>query len=319
MALTAHILLAEDNADIIDVMREVLEGEGYRVTCAANGLEAYRAFEKETPQLIVSDVMMPQWDGWQLLEAVRAHPNGTAVPFLFLSARTDHNSTSKARLLGADDYLFKPFDADDLCLAVKAKLDRRRMIELFDTRLAHLQTVVMLANVIETRDQYTRGHVERVQKYGLLLARALGWGPEAIAILEFGALLHDIGKILVPSHVLNKTDRLTDDEWAILRRHPEVGAQMLQSVDHLRGALPYVLFHHERWDGKGYPKGLAGTEIPIEGRLLAIADSFDAMTTNRAYKAARSFEEARAEIARCAGRQFDPQMAEAFAIVQLDV
>lgn len=314
----AHVLLVEDNADIIDVMREVLESEGYRVSCGRNGYEGYQAFEKEVPDLIVSDVMMPQWDGWQLLEAVRANPKGAAVPFLFLSARTDSTSTSKARLLGADDYLFKPFDADDLCLAVKAKLDRRRMIELFDTRAAHLQTVLMLANVIEARDQYTRGHVERVQLYGLMLARTLGWGHEAIAILEFGALLHDIGKVLVPSHVLNKTGKLSDEEYAILRRHPETGAQMLQGVDHLRSTLPYVLYHHERWDGRGYPEGRVGTEIPIEGRLLAVADSFDAMTSNRAYRAGRSFEEARQEIIVNAGRQFDPMMAEAFISLKID-
>jgi putative two-component system response regulator len=315
--MAAHLIVAEDNVDIIDVMRDVLEGEGYRVTCANNGLEAYKAFEVDPPDLIVSDVMMPQWDGWQLLEAVRSHARGAAVPFLFLSARTDHTSTSKARLLGADDYLFKPFDADDLCLAVKAKLERRRMIELFDTRSAHLQTVKMLANVIEARDLYTRGHVERVQKYALALARQLNWSPEAITILEFGALLHDIGKVQVPSQVLNKTDRLTEDEYAILRRHPEIGAQMLQGIDHLKATLPYVLYHHERWDGKGYPKGLIGTEIPIEGRLLAIADSFDAMTSNRAYRPARPFDEGLVEILKHAGRQFDPVMVEAFLQLNL--
>jgi putative two-component system response regulator len=312
VAVGSHILIAEDNFDINDVMRDVLETEGYRVTCAHNGAEAYRAFQSETPDLIVSDVMMPQMDGFALLRSVRAHPAGAAVPFLFLSARTEAAATAQARTLGADDYLFKPFDADDLILAVGAKLARRRAVEQFDTRAAHLQTVLMLANVIEARDHTTRGHVERVQQLALALARALQWPAEALAVLEFGALLHDIGKILVPQDILNKPGRLTDDEWSVLRRHPEDGAQMLAGVDHLRAAVPYVLCHHERWDGTGYPRGLAATAIPLEGRLLAVVDAYDAMTSQRPYHAAMSSAEACAEIRRRRGLQFDPSLADVF-------
>ncbi len=312
MAVAPHILVAEDNADIIEVMREILETDGFRVTCAANGREAFRSFEQETPDLIVSDVMMPHLDGYGLLKAVRAHPTGAAVPFLFLSARTEMAATSQARVLGADDYLFKPFDADDLTVAVRAKLARRRTVERFDTHAAHLQTVVMLANVIEARDRNTRGHVDRVQRYALELARALHWDEEALAVLEFGALLHDMGKILVPRAVLNQPHPLAPADWEILRRHPVDGAQMLAGVDHLRGAVPYLLYHHERWDGKGYPHGLAGTAIPVEGRLLAVVDAYDAMTSERPYRLGRDRESACAEIARLAGTQFDPEMAHAF-------
>jgi putative two-component system response regulator len=308
----SHILVAEDNVDIMEVMRDVLETDGYRVTCAPNGRDALRAFEHETPDLIVSDVMMPHLDGFGLLKAVRAHPTGAAVPFLFLSARTEHAATSQARVLGADDYLFKPFDADDLSEAVAAKLARRRAVERFDTRAAHLQTVLMLANTIEARDRNTRGHVERVQRYAMALARALNWDEEALAVLEYGALLHDMGKLLVPRAILNKPGRLTPAEWEVLRRHPQDGAQMLAGVDHLRGALPYVLHHHEQWNGAGYPHGLAGKAIPIEGRLLAVVDAFDAMTSDRPYRPARSAADARAEIRCQAGIQFDPAMAEAF-------
>jgi len=313
MALVSnHILIAEDNPALIDVMREILETEGYRVTCAGNGNEALRAFERETPDLILSDVMMPQMDGFALLEAIRTHPAGAAIPFLFVSARTEHTATSRARVLGADDYIFKPFDADELSLAVRAKLKRRRAVEIFDTRAAHLQTVLMLANVIEARDEYTRGHIERVQQYALGLAQALDWDSEAFAILEFGALLHDIGKVVVPRAILNKPSSLNPDEWSVMRQHPEVGAHMLSGVDHLQPAIPYALHHHEHWDGNGYPTGLAGNNIPIEGRLLTIADTFDAMTTDRAYHAAMTKQEALNEIGRQAGRQFDPIMAETF-------
>jgi HD-GYP domain-containing protein (c-di-GMP phosphodiesterase class II) len=200
---------------------------------------------------------------------------------------------------------------------VRAKLARRRAVERFDTYAAHLQTVQMLANVVEARDRYTRGHVERVQQLALELARALRWSEEALAVLEFGALLHDLGKILVPEAILNKPGRLLPAEWAVLRRHPEDGAHMLAGVDHLRAAVPYVLYHHEHWDGSGYPAGLRGGQIPIEGRLLAVVDAYDAMTSERPYRVALSSAEACAEILRQAGRQFDPVVAEAFAHLRL--
>jgi putative two-component system response regulator len=317
-ARAPYLLLVEDNTSILDVMRDILESEGYRVSCAANGKEGLRLFERETPDLIVSDVMMPHLDGFGLLKAVRAHPAGMAVPFLFLSARTEQAATTQARLLGADDYLFKPFDPDELTVAVRARLDRRRLVELFDTRTAHLQTVTMLANVIEARDKYTRGHVERVKNYAFDLARALGWSNDALAILEFGALLHDIGKIIVPRDLLNKPSGLLTDEWHQLRQHPEIGAKMLEGVDHLRPAIPYVLYHHERWDGRGYPTGLAGLAIPREGRLLALADTYDAITSDRPYRQALAKEVALAEIRKGGGSQFDPAITEVFVQIRQD-
>ncbi|MBL8092564.1 MAG: response regulator [Anaerolineales bacterium] len=293
-------------------MQDLLEGDGYRVSLANNGYEGLQAFDREVPDLIISDLMMPRLDGFGLLEAVRAQTRGAGVPFLFLSARTDTAMTTRARSLGADDYLFKPFAPEDLLIAVRSKLDRRRTLQLFDTRSAHLQTVTMLANTIEARESYTRGHVDRVQKYALALAQALGWNAEALAICAFGAILHDIGKIQVPRRILNKRRPLTHSEWVLLRRHPEIGARMLQGIDHLHDAIPYVLCHHERWDGRGYPARLIGRTVPSEGRLLAIVDSFDAMTSDRPYRRALGLERALAEIQRGANAQFDPVMVEAF-------
>lgn len=312
MRYQTHILLVEDNVNIGTVMQDLLEMEGYRVTRTTNGVEALAAFKHETPDLIVSDIMMPQMDGFGLLEAVRALPSGTGVPFLFLSARSEQAATLRARSLGADDYIFKPFAPEDLLVAVQAKLERRQALQLFDTRAAHLQTVTMLANSIEARDAYTRGHVERVRRFALELARALNWSAEALALCEFGALLHDIGKIAVPRSILNKHRRLLYHEWARMRRHPEIGAQMLEGVDHLRAVIPYVLTHHERWDGSGYPNKLKNVDIPREGRLLAIVDSFDAMTSNRPYRGAMTRAQALAEIRRQAGKQYDPEMVDMF-------
>jgi putative two-component system response regulator len=306
------ILLVEDDAPLLDVMRYLLEAEGYEVCPAVNGKQALDLFITSRPSLVVSDIMMPEMNGYELLEAVRVMPEGITVPFLFLSARTERSDVDRARSLGVDDYLFKPFEAPELINAVRARLDRRRVIELFDTRTAHLQTVIMLANVIETRDPYTAGHLERVRRLALNLAFALNWNTEDIAILEFGAILHDIGKIVVPSQVLKKTGPLTKEEWKLMRQHPEVGAKMLEGVDHLKAAVPYVLNHHEWWNGSGYPGGLKGEKIPREGRLLAIADAFDAMTTNRPYHSSMPAADALDELARYRGIYFDPDMVDAF-------
>jgi putative two-component system response regulator len=306
------ILLVEDDAFLLDVMRSILESEGFEVMPASNGKQALDRFVSSKPDLVVSDIMMPEMDGFELLEAVRAIPVGITVPFLFLSARTERTDVSRARMLGVDDYLFKPFDAPELVSAVRSRLDRRRLVELFDTRIAHLQTVTMLANVIETRDPYTGGHVDRVRKLAMQMAFALNWGPEDIAILEFGAILHDIGKIIVPREVLKKTGPLNSDEWKLMRQHPQAGAKMLEGVDHLRAAIPYILSHHECWDGNGYPFGLKGEDIPREGRMLAIVDAFDAMTSDRPYHASLTSEEAMAEVRRSSGLYFDPEMARVF-------
>jgi putative two-component system response regulator len=306
------ILLVEDDAPLLDVMRYLLEAEGYEVCPAVNGKQALDLFVTSRPSLVVSDIMMPEMNGYELLEAIRVMPEGITVPFLFLSARTERSDVDRARSLGVDDYLFKPFEAPELINAVRARLDRRRVIELFDTRAAHLQTVIMLANVIETRDPYTAGHLERVRRLALNLAFALNWNTEDIAILEFGAILHDIGKIVVPSQVLKKTGPLTKDEWKLMRQHPEVGAKMLEGVDHLKAAVPYVLNHHEWWNGSGYPAGLKGEKIPREGRLLAIADAFDAMTTNRPYHSSMPAVDALDELARYRGIYFDPDMVDVF-------
>jgi putative two-component system response regulator len=306
------IMLVEDDAPLLEVMRCLLEAEGYTVCPAVNGKQAFDLFISTRPNLVVSDIMMPEMNGYELLESVRGLPEGVTVPFLFLSARTERSDVDRARSLGVDDYLFKPFEAPELINAVRARLDRRRVVELFDTKSAHLQTVVMLANVIETRDPYTAGHVERVRRLALNLAFVLNWNTEDIAILEFGAILHDIGKIVVPSQVLKKTGPLTKDEWVLMRQHPVVGARMLEGVDHLKAAVPYVLNHHEAWNGNGYPAGLKGGEIPREGRLLAIVDAFDAMTTNRPYHNSMSAVDALDELARFRGIHFDPEMVDAF-------
>jgi putative nucleotidyltransferase with HDIG domain len=170
----------------------------------------------------------------------------------------------------------------------------------------------MLSRAIEARDPYTRGHSARVTELALAVARRLGWSEERLASLRVGGPLHDIGKLGVSNAVLRKAGRLDEVEFAQIREHPKIGARILVRVAAFREAIPYVLYHHERWDGSGYPTGKAGEEIPVEARVLAVADAFDAMTSDRPYRRALTRGEALAEVERCAGTQFDPKIARVF-------
>lgn len=314
----SKIILAEDDDFLRTTTKTVLEIAGYEVFAYSNGRLALEAFPAQSPDLIISDINMPMLDGYGLLDGVRKLPEGEIVPFLFLTARSDRDDVTHARRLGADDYVFKPFEPDELLVAVQARLERRRIAQLFDTRQAHLQTIILLANVIEARDAYTRGHVERVRNYALELGNALKWSPDDLAILEYGAMLHDIGKVSIPEAVLNKHGKLTAREFAIIQRHTTAGGKIIEGITHLREALPYILYHHEKWDGSGYPEGLKGKSIPREGRLLAIADVFDALTSERPYHKDMKVEDALDLILREAGKHFDPKMALLFVRLQKD-
>jgi HD-GYP domain-containing protein (c-di-GMP phosphodiesterase class II) len=169
-----------------------------------------------------------------------------------------------------------------------------------------------LSRAIEARDPYTRGHSDRVTEIAEAIARRLGWDGERLALLQVGGPLHDVGKLGVSEEVLAKPGRLDEGELEEIRAHPKLGARLLLRVAAFRAAIPYVLFHHERWDGNGYPTGRAGEQIPLEARVLAVADAFDAMTSDRPYRRALDHDEAVAEVARCAGTQFDPEIVRVF-------
>lgn len=199
--------------------------------------------------------------------------------------------------------------AEDVRSTYHTERGRRQQIQL-----AYIETIRMLAAAVEARDPYTGNHLERVTHYTLAIAAVLEWRGEPLKHAEMGAILHDIGKIGIQDAVLRKTGPLTSDEWEHMKTHPVVGSRLLTGISFLGPVVPYVRCHHERFDGRGYPDGLKGKEIPIGGRLIAIADTFDAITTRRPYKPALSVEYAIAEITAQAGRQFDPEMVEAFLI-----
>lgn len=197
--------------------------------------------------------------------------------------------------------------ADDLHVAFQGERQRRQEIQR-----AYLETIHMLAAAVEARDPYTGGHLERVTRYALATARELGWASERLNEAEMGAILHDIGKIGIQDAILRKPGTLNPEEWAHMRTHPEVGTQILRGISFLESVIPYVRHHHERFDGKGYPDGLVGDAIPIGGRLIAVADTFDAMTSTRPYRRALTVENALGELRSAAGSQLDPDIVNAF-------
>lgn len=306
------ILIVEDDPAMLIALRDILEGAGYQVSTAPNGKAALELLAGEKPALILSDISMPILDGIGLFEAVRKQPGGRTIPFVFLTARGTREDIFAGKSLGADDYITKPVTSHELLAAVRARLQRTDELMLAQLREAYKASLRALANAIEARDQYTGGHVERVGDYAQALAKEQGWGEEQREALEFGAILHDIGKIAVREAILSKSGPLTLDEWLEMRQHPVVGGRMLEGIPYLAPAVPIVVYHHERWDGTGYPEGLRAEAIPREARLLAVVDAFDAMTTDRSYHPAYPAEMALEEILRQAGHQFDPQMVESF-------
>lgn len=300
------LLVVEDDPAMLIAFRDVLEGAGYRVKTASNGESALRILQEVRPAMILSDISMPIMDGYELFEAVRQQPGGATIPFIFLTARGTREDIFAGKSLGADDYITKPVTTNELISAVRARLQRADEIMLAQLKAAYKESLYVLSNAIEARDQYTHAHMRRLNAYAQALAREMGWDDDQCEALEYGAILHDIGKIYIPESVLGKIGDLEPEEWREMRRHPEVGARMIRDIPYLAAAVPMVLSHHERWDGSGYPNGLKGKDIPAGARLLAVADTFDAMTTDRPYRKAISPTQAFEEIYKRAGKQFGP-------------
>lgn len=325
---TACCLIVDDEAPLRAVLRRILEQQGMRCRDAASGAEALRMLEAEPAALVLSDYHMPEMDGVQLLGVIRERWPDTAV--VMVTGVSDVDLAVQCLASGAMDYVTKPFRVEEIRGRLGQALEKRRLVlenrayrqhleervqaqarayeELF---LASLQS---LADALEVKDRYTWGHSLRVAQYATAIARELGLEADRLAQLELGARLHDIGKIGVRESVLNKGSALTPEEYAHVMEHPVIGWRLLQPL--LRDAphaLDVVRGHHERYDGRGTPDRLVGDVIPLEARIAAVADSFDAMTSGRPYRAGMAVEDALAELERCAGTQFDPMCVSAFA------
>jgi putative two-component system response regulator len=306
------ILLVEDSDVLREGLRSLLEQENYAVMTGGNGIEALDQMKQKTPDLILADIIMPEMDGYALFEAVRSKPEWISIPFIFLTARRERRHILAGKRLGAEDYLLKPISPDALLTAISSRLGRSQQLLLAQLQESYEASLIMLANAIEVRDPYTRGHVERVMNYAQTIAEYLGWSSIEINNLRFGSILHDIGKIHIAEEILNKDGPLNEAEWKEMRLHPELGAELVKGIHYLDQAVPVILYHHERWNGSGYPFGLKGENIPTIARIVAVADSFDAMTTKRPYRKELSPEKACSEITSSSGIEFDPTMVEAF-------
>jgi len=310
-----RVLVLEDDFALASIMCEMLSEKGVKVESVPSITQGITELHSFSPNVIVVDLRLADGNGLDFVEYVRQQEEGRAIPIVAVSAVADKETIALSRLKGVDEYLVKPFDPVELIAVIQNHIQRQKAIERLATREAHIQTVLMLANTIEARSRYTRGHSERVRRYALMLGKALGWSEEELTFLEFGALLHDIGKIQIPTEILEKPAPLTPEERALIEKHPLEGAKILRGVEHLKPAVPYVLYHHERCNGSGYPFHLTCDKIPPEGRLIAIADSYDAMTSNRPYRKAMPKEAALAELTKGAGRLYDAEMAKVFVEV----
>ena len=334
----ARLLVADDDAAVRSVLEECLNAE-YECEVVDSAEEALRLLDSGGFNLVLSDISMEGMSGLELVPRARAASPDTLV--IMVSGSQDVESAVAAMRAGAFDYIVKPFDLEHLRLAVRRALEHQRLIAAkrdYETYLermigqrteeldgtlrslegAYSMTLKALVAALETRDLETHGHSERVVNFSLRLGRELGLSGEQLRSLEFGSLLHDIGKIGVPDAILRKPAKLTEEEWERMREHPLHGQRILRGIEFLEGAARVVAQHHERWDGSGYPLGLRGEEIDLNARIFAVADAFDAMTSDRVYRAGRGYEEALRELEAYAGRQFDPRVVEAFRLVPRD-
>lgn len=338
------LLIVDDEPTILATMSQVLS-PFYRVRAANSGYLALQAVLIEPlPQLILLDVSMPDMDGYSVLSKLKEDPVTQDIPVVFVTALENMESEKKGLILGAVDYITKPIEPEILLARVQTHITLKQARDFLHDKNAYLEAEITrrmeenqiiqnvsiraLAHLAETRDPETGEHILRTQSYIHVLASHLQNHPRFrdtitdhfIGLLTKSAPLHDIGKVGIPDHILLKPGKLTDDEWVLMKTHAELGAEAIeqsekdvgQSIDFLKLAKEIAHWHHERWDGSGYPDGLAGDTIPVSARLMALADVFDALISVRVYKSAMPFDKARDIIAAERNRQFDPDITDTF-------
>ncbi|MEO8682445.1 MAG: HD domain-containing phosphohydrolase [Vicinamibacterales bacterium] len=331
MSQAARILVVDDNPEMVGVIERALSREGHCVVGRSDPREAIDAFHRLQPDVCVLDFAMPHVSGSELLDAIKAID--PAVEVVFLTAEDETALAVDLMKRGAIDFLLKPIDLGAVARAVSRALEHRRLLmentayrarletlvaeqtqalneALRDLTTVHTATLDSLAMALDLRDQGTGGHSRRVSAQTTGIARTLGIAGSDLIQIEHGALLHDIGKLKIPDRILCKPAKLTDEEWRVMVRHAEYGFEFLSGIEFLKGAAEMVYSHHEKFDGRGYPRGLTGDAIPFGARVFAIVDAVDAMTNSRPYHAAVSFAAAAAEVRRCAGHHFDPDLVE---------
>jgi len=318
------ILIADDDEISLALLEHTLQSAGYEVRLARDGEEAWRILQQGECRLVISDWEMPRMDGMQLCRALRGGDFDGYIYIIMLTSRSGTEQIVAGMSAGADDFIAKPFHAAELLVRVRAGL---RVLSLETRDVA----IFSLAKLAESRDPETGHHLERVQHYSRTLASNLAYNsaysdridPEFVRLIFLTSPLHDIGKVAIPDHVLRKPGKLTADEFDVMKTHAGMGAETLEAAlkrypdaEFLKVARDIAASHHERWDGKGYPSRLAGEEIPLCARIVAVADVYDALTSKRVYKEAMSHEAAVEIIARDSGSHFDPVIVETFLKIQ---
>ncbi len=309
-----RVLLVEDNHDLRSYVSRMLAAMGHEVTTAVDGVDGWQHVRADSPDVVVSDLMMPNMDGYELLRLVRETESTRHIPFIMITAKQELESKIEGLDLGADDYLPKPINIREL----DARVRNLRNMKRFQQAVAREQELrkrmedllMSFSESLELRHPQTAGHSRDVLSFGLMLASELG--IEQGQRLRDALLLHDIGKLGVPDHVLLKEGPLGEEEWELMKKHVEWGARLLEKFDTYQDIAHIVLAHQERYDGRGYPKGLAGEAIPLEARIIGVADAYHAMTADRPYRTAMSPAQAAREILEHRGTQFDPVLAHAF-------
>ncbi len=320
----AKILLVDDEPRNLQLLRQILK-EQYDLIFAKSGHDAIYAALHHHPDLILLDIMMPDMDGYQVCRLLKQDHRSRATPIIFVSAMNDELDESYGFELGAVDYIAKPVRLSVVRQRIKTHLalsNQNRSCQqqleqqhqmLRETRL---RSLMMLGKAAEYKDNETGLHVQRMARYSAILARAYGWNDSSCELMLNAAPMHDVGKIGIPDRILQKPAALDHDEWSIMRRHPQLGADIIGQIagesELFQMAESIALTHHEKWNGKGYPAELAAEAIPIEGRIVAIADVFDALTTRRPYKDPWSINRAVDLLQAEAGYHFDPQLVALF-------
>jgi putative nucleotidyltransferase with HDIG domain len=343
----ARILIVDDEVSVREILADGLDVFGFDTVTAGSAAAALEIFRNEQVDLVLSDIEMPEMTGIQLLKQLKA--GDREIDVVMVTGVVDTETAVNAIRDGASDYVTKPFNLEEVRIVVQRTLEKRRLIrenrayqegleKLVDERTAALRetteeverlyeelqdsyesTLQAMVTALDIRDNETQGHSLRVVKYAIRVAESMKIEEPELGWIRRGALLHDIGKIGVPDAILRKPGKLNDDEWIEMRKHPEYGYEMLRHIRFLAPALDIVLSHQERYDGSGYPRGLKGENIPLGSRIFAVVDCFDAMTSDRPYRAGLTIETARDEIRRFSGIQFDPDVAEAFLEVPEDM
>ena len=314
----ARILVVDDSSSVRLLLEEELVKAGYGVLTAENGRQAVEILQKTKPDVILSDVYMPEMNGIELCKALHGDPRYAGIPFVVMSTENDAENMKQMMQYGAAAFIIKPFNTEQLLLTLKKIFSYEFLLLLKENERLEGEQKLMLAGItslvkaLEARDKYTRGHSERVSETLAGLVRYMGGSPSDIDRARIAGRLHDIGKIGIRDDVLLKPGTLSDEEFDHIKQHPLIGAEIIQTIPSIADILPVVLYHHERMDGKGYPEGRSGLDIPILARLTAVADTYDALTSDRPYRKGMAHQDAIAVIREVVGSQLCPESAELF-------